>query len=364
MSATSSTPSSWPSARSSASRAYIPAGDAARILDASRCCARPRARRSRCWAAASSSTAAATPRWTSRAPRAGSAPTRRWSSTGAPASGCPHTTSRSRRRSRRVFGCAGCRRSCTPARPRSLSRRCGSTTNGFPQPTGEFEELDADAVVLALGQDADLSLVDRWPGLRDRPTVSSRSRPDMMTGHAGLFAGGDMVPRERTVTVAVGHGKKAARNIDAWLRGTTCYAPSRPELASYDQLNTWYYADAPATVRPQLDIAAPRRRPSTRWSGGLDRTTRSSRHDAACRAATASNATTATASAPTTRSSSSARASATRSTTTTARAAGSASPSARAGRSTWFPSRSRGRCPALTALTGTGGISARFVRTR
>ena len=30
-----------------------------------------------------------------------------------------------------------------------------------------------------------------------------------------------MVPSERTVTVAVGHGKKAARNIDAWLRGTT-----------------------------------------------------------------------------------------------------------------------------------------------
>ena len=41
----------------------------------------------------------------------------------------------------------------------------------------------------------------------------------MMTGHPGVFAGGDMVPSERTVTVAVGHGKKAARYIDAWLRG-------------------------------------------------------------------------------------------------------------------------------------------------
>jgi 2-oxoacid:acceptor oxidoreductase delta subunit (pyruvate/2-ketoisovalerate family) len=36
-----------------------------------------------------------------------------------------------------------------------------------------------------------------------------------------MFAGGDMVPAERNVTVAVGHGKKAARHIDAWLRGTT-----------------------------------------------------------------------------------------------------------------------------------------------
>ena len=40
----------------------------------------------------------------------------------------------------------------------------------------------------------------------------------MMTGCAGVFAGGDMVPSERTVTVGVGHGKKAAKHIDAWLR--------------------------------------------------------------------------------------------------------------------------------------------------
>jgi len=37
---------------------------------------------------------------------------------------------------------------------------------GFPEPTGEFEELDADALVLALGQDTDLSLLDRAPGIR------------------------------------------------------------------------------------------------------------------------------------------------------------------------------------------------------
>ena len=47
----------------------------------------------------------------------------------------------------------------------------------------------------------------------------------MMTGCPGVFAGGDMVPAERTVTVGVGHGKKAARHIDAWLRGA---APARP----------------------------------------------------------------------------------------------------------------------------------------
>ncbi len=77
---------------------------------------------------------------------------------------------------------------------------------------------------------------------------------------AGIFAGGDMVPSERTVTVAVGHGKKAARNIDAWLRGKT-YAPApKHEIASFDKLNTWYYGEAPKTLQPVLEMA---RRSST-----------------------------------------------------------------------------------------------------
>jgi hypothetical protein len=36
---------------------------------------------------------------------------------------------------------------------------------GFPQPTGEFEELAADSLVLALGQDTDLSLINSVPGI-------------------------------------------------------------------------------------------------------------------------------------------------------------------------------------------------------
>ena len=47
-----------------------------------------------------------------------------------------------------------------------------------------------------------------------------------MTGHAGIFAGGDMVPSERTVTIAVGHGKKAARTST---RTSEASAPSRAE---------------------------------------------------------------------------------------------------------------------------------------
>jgi NADPH-dependent glutamate synthase beta subunit-like oxidoreductase len=126
--------------------------------------------------------------------------------------------------------------------------------SGFPQPTGELEELEADSLVLALGQEADLSLLEDLPGLEISDGVVQVGR-DMMTGHPGVFAGGDMVPAERTVTVAIGHGRVAAGNIDAWLRGEVADAPAPLEEASFDLLNPWYYADAPHTVAPQLEAA-------------------------------------------------------------------------------------------------------------
>ncbi len=139
---------------------------------------------------------------------------------------------------------------------------------GFPQPTGEFDTIEADTLILALGQDVDLSLLDKVPGLVIEKGTVKVDR-NMMTGHAGIFAGGDMVPSERTVTVAIGHGKKAARNIDAWLRGGVHTAPPKHEVARFDLLNTWYYADAPQTVQPVLDIL---RRQSSfdEVLGGLD----------------------------------------------------------------------------------------------
>jgi NADPH-dependent glutamate synthase beta subunit-like oxidoreductase len=140
--------------------------------------------------------------------------------------------------------------------------------NGFPQPTGEYERMEADSVVLALGQDADLSLLENVPGLVvDHGLIQVDG--GMMTGHPGIFAGGDMAGSERTVTVAIGHGKKAGRAIDAWLRGEKYSPPPRHELATFERMNSWYYSDAPKTVRPVLDII---RRQSTfeEVLGGLD----------------------------------------------------------------------------------------------
>ena len=125
---------------------------------------------------------------------------------------------------------------------------------GMPAPTGEFEELEADSLILALGQEVDLELLRNVEDVVVADGVVQVDR-NMMTGVPGLFAGGDMVPGERTVTVGIGHGKLAAANIDAWLRGTTYSRGERHEIAGFDLLNTWYYSDAPQTVRAKLDVA-------------------------------------------------------------------------------------------------------------
>ncbi|MDH3742066.1 MAG: NAD(P)-binding protein [Hyphomicrobiales bacterium] len=127
-------------------------------------------------------------------------------------------------------------------------------TDGRPQPTGEFETIEADTLILALGQDVDTAFLERVPGVEIARDGVVQVNAHLMTGRDGLFAGGDMVPAERTVTVAVGHGKKAARSIDAWLRGEMLKTPAKHELATFDKLNTWYYDDAPQTMQARLDI--------------------------------------------------------------------------------------------------------------
>jgi NADPH-dependent glutamate synthase beta subunit-like oxidoreductase len=116
--------------------------------------------------------------------------------------------------------------------------------NGRPQPTGEVETLEADALVLALGQNVDTSVIERIPGVSMGWDGVVEVDENMMTGADGVFAGGDMVPSERTVTIATGHGKKAARHIDAYLRGATYSKESRQPTVYFEDLHLRYYTDA------------------------------------------------------------------------------------------------------------------------
>jgi Pyruvate/2-oxoacid:ferredoxin oxidoreductase delta subunit len=126
---------------------------------------------------------------------------------------------------------------------------------GRPQPTGQVDSLEADAVVLALGQQTDSGFLRKVPGIEFQSDGTVIVAANMMTGHPGIFAGGDMVPSERTVTAAVGHGKKAARNIDAWLRGMD-YRPSQKHpVVSFDMLHLPIYSDAEQSVQRTLPVA-------------------------------------------------------------------------------------------------------------
>ena len=171
--------------------------------------------------------------------------------------------------------------------------------DGFPQPTGEIEELRADSVVLALGQEADLSLLGGTPEIAVDDGVVPVG-PDMMTARPGVFAGGDIVAGERTLTEAIGHGKHAARDIDAWLAERRLERPARHELATPGS-STRGTTPTPRrrcvpTSRPL--VGPP---PSTRSSAASTSPPPCSRRAGACRAGTASNATTASVCAPTTR---------------------------------------------------------------
>jgi Pyruvate/2-oxoacid:ferredoxin oxidoreductase delta subunit len=125
---------------------------------------------------------------------------------------------------------------------------------GRPQPTGQFETLEADALIMALGQDVDTSFMRKVPGVDFKDDGVVTVDENLMTGYPGLFAGGDMVPSDRTVTIGVGHGKKAARNIDAWLRGCTYTKPPKHDLATFEKLHVWYYTDAAQRPQGHLDM--------------------------------------------------------------------------------------------------------------
>ena len=155
-------------------------------------------------------------------------------------------------------------------------------------------------MILALGQESDTGF------LRDGPRASSSSatpllvdKGTLMTGAPGVFAGGDAVPSQRTVTVGVGHGKRAARSHRRLAaRGVAHERPPKHPHATFDKLNLWYFGAHGRREQVELDPAGPGRRPSTRWSAGCHRRRPPSRRGGACRAATASSATAASAACP------------------------------------------------------------------
>ena len=124
--------------------------------------------------------------------------------------------------------------------------------NGRARGTGKFEKLEADTVILAVGQDADTAFLKGIPGMNFDGDVVQVDTQTLMTGVPGIFAGGDAVPSERTVTVGVGHGKKAAKMIDAWLNQFAGSTPVKHPIVQFGDLHLWYFGDHKARQQPEL----------------------------------------------------------------------------------------------------------------
>jgi formate dehydrogenase beta subunit len=126
--------------------------------------------------------------------------------------------------------------------------------NGRPQPTGKFEELEADSLILAVGQDTDTAFLESVPGIEFQSDHTVVVDANMMTGCTGIFAGGDMVPSDRSVTIAVGHGKQAARHIDAYLNDATYQRAPRNALIGHEKLQLWYRTAAPQVEQDRIPV--------------------------------------------------------------------------------------------------------------
>jgi formate dehydrogenase beta subunit len=124
--------------------------------------------------------------------------------------------------------------------------------DGALRSTGELETLPLDALVLALGQHADSHFLRSVEGIAFGTNDSIRVDPQLMTGHPGIFAGGDAIGGACTMTAATGHGKKAARAIDAWLRGERLAPRYKGGLVDFAMLHLPLFLDADPTRPSEL----------------------------------------------------------------------------------------------------------------
>jgi NADPH-dependent glutamate synthase beta subunit-like oxidoreductase len=85
---------------------------------------------------------------------------------------------------------------------------------------GISETLEADSVILAIGQQADLSFLKPADGVELTPQKTIKvDRATLETTAPGVFAGGDVAFGPRNLIEAVANGKRAALSIDHYLRG-------------------------------------------------------------------------------------------------------------------------------------------------
>ena len=85
---------------------------------------------------------------------------------------------------------------------------------------GTEEVMEADSIILAIGQAADVSFIKKEDGISIARQGFIETNPDTLATTApGIYAGGDVAFGPRNVIAAIADGQKAARSIDFYLRG-------------------------------------------------------------------------------------------------------------------------------------------------
>jgi NAD-dependent dihydropyrimidine dehydrogenase PreA subunit len=104
-------------------------------------------------------------------------------------------------------------------------RRCLTVfdENGRFNPVFSEEEkiIPCNSVILAIGQQADLSFLSGDHGVQITPRGILKIDADLATTLPGVFAGGDVAFGPRVLVEAVANGHRAARSIHVYLSGTT-----------------------------------------------------------------------------------------------------------------------------------------------
>ena len=135
-------------------------------------------------------------------------------------------------------------------------RRCLTVfdENGRFNPAFSDEEkiIPCDSVVLAIGQQADLSFLSGEEGVQVTPRGIVKIDENLMTTAPGVFAGGDVAFGPRVLVEAVANGHKAARSIHVFLSGKT----KKTVLSRFRILPNWEmprgFLSIPRQVMPVL----------------------------------------------------------------------------------------------------------------
>ncbi len=119
--------------------------------------------------------------------------------------------------------------------------------------TGEFEVIEADVLINANKQETDSGFLRPISTIKINDDGSVLTDTQRMTGCEGIFAGGDMLPGEnRSATIAIGHGKKAAKYINGYLMQKPYQKPDKHQTAAYKKLHMWYKTEAPQKEQDKL----------------------------------------------------------------------------------------------------------------